>query len=105
MKYTLIIAALLGQISAVQLQNHNHHHHAKHHHRKPKNIGVRFIQAGVNNMDAPVGTAGGEAAAAVVESAVPTEAPLPPAEPTKKREDMSPAEKKEADAAEKQKIS
>ena len=54
-------------------------------------------------MDAPVGAAGGDAAAAVVEGAVPTESAAP-VEPTKKREDMSPAEKKEAQVAEVKKI-
>jgi len=57
-------------------------------------------------MDAPVGAAGGDAAAAVVEAAVPDKAVLPAAdaEPTKKREEMSPAEKKTADTAETKKI-
>ena len=57
-------------------------------------------------MDAPVGAAGGDAAAAVVEAAVPEPAAVPEvgAEPTKKREDMSPAEKKTADVAETKKV-
>jgi len=45
---TLIIAALLGSMSAVKL---GHRHHHRHHH--PKNVGVRFIGTGVQIGDLP----------------------------------------------------
>jgi hypothetical protein len=70
--YTLIVAALLGNISqtdlvsAVQLNHRHHHkHHAKQHRRHyPKNIGVRFVQS----MEEGVGSA---ADPSVVEDAAP----------------------------------
>jgi hypothetical protein len=60
MKYSLIVAALLGAISqqdlvsAVKLNHRHHHKHAKHHSNHfPKNIGVRFVQS----MDEGTGSA------------------------------------------------
>jgi hypothetical protein len=73
MKYSIIVAALLGAISqqdlvqAVQLNHRHHHkHHAKQHkrHHFPRDIGVRFVQS----MDEGTGSA---ADPSVVEDAVP----------------------------------
>ena len=43
---SLIIGALLGYVSAIDLEKHHHHQHSfvQMHHHHPRNIGVRFIQ-------------------------------------------------------------
>jgi len=41
---SLIIGALLGYVSAIDLEKHHHHTYLQMHHHHPKNIGVRFIQ-------------------------------------------------------------
>jgi hypothetical protein len=42
---SLIIGALLGYVSAVDLEKHHHQHSfVQMHHHHPRNIGVRFIQ-------------------------------------------------------------
>lgn len=41
---SLIIGALLGYVSAVDLERHHQHSFVQMHHHHPRNIGVRFIQ-------------------------------------------------------------
>lgn len=71
---SLIIGALLGYISAVDLEKHHHHHNyvqLQRQHHYPSNIGVRFVQtadegaaaAPAAPADAPAPKSAGDAAA------------------------------------------